>query len=1239
MKYRFFQKVLLLVMFVFLGDGLVAQIPNGYYNGASGKTGDELKIALHNIIKNHHVVSYGGLINAFAYTDCKPNGKIWDIYSNCEYVTTEGLCGDYEQEGDCWNREHTWPQSWFNEQNGPRSDLFHVYPTDGYVNGRRSNYPYGEVNKPTYTSGNGSKLGPCVTSGYSGTVFEPIDEYKGDIARGLFYLSVRYYEEDEDWAVSNMTNKSVIKDWAMTMLLRWSDEDPVSQKEIDRNNAVYGYQNNRNPFIDHPEYAHMIWDEGWVGTSYNITCATGLSHGSITAPETALEGSAVTITAIPQAGYMVGTWSVYKTGNQNVTVSVSEDGTFIMPKFDVTVSATFVQNNTLYTISLGAVNHGYISASANQAKSGTNITLTATPDSGYSLYSWYVFKTGDMNTTVGVSGNSFVMPAFDVTVMATFVQGGSSNYVKLDTAPTDWSGEYLIVCENRGVAFNGTIDNNWGRCSNVSISNGTIGSNVTTDSYKVVIAPYSSGYKIQFPDGKYMNWTTEKKFSEGVTPAAYSLSVSGGNILISYGDCQLQYNYNSGNGGLRSYKTNQTPIQLYKKITTTPTPTHTIYFNPNGASGMMPSQTVEEFVQTSLNPNVFVRQGYVFDGWNTAPDGSGDYYVDECVVSLLSDLELYAQWEKIYSITMVDGVEHGSISASVEEAIEGTCITLTANPDLGYELDQWIVMDGEGHFVMVSDNQFVMPVSDVTVSAAFAYVGQFVQQYHRITSTDQLISGRTYLIVNTTNRRALGKTQNQNNRSSVAMTIVNYTISELGDACELVLGKTGNNWTFFDAGWGTNGGYLYAASSGSNSLKTQATNNNDGMWSITFNNQGMASIVAQGSNTRNHLRYNSNGGTPIFSCYANTSTLPLVELYIRGEEYEIMEDTTVANLFAFDKYVIRSGNILSVVGEATCTDATHLIIEDGAQFVHHNGGVQAMFKKNVLAYSNGENGWYTLSFPMTSVAPSLSMCDAEYDLYSYDEDGMKEWVNYKADAFDLTSGMGCLYAHYPHTTLRISGVLNDGDYCQTIPLSYANAHESIKGFNLMGNPTAHDITFNTTDGVSGGYYWVENGSAWIYEPSNIVPAGRGFLVKANAEGQSVCLNTDSNAKKNDGSICLSIGKDKVYVLMGKGDGMPLLGLNKKQVPFYFTQAGTAFVMLSNDKCNYMDLVYEARFNGQQTIHLDMQGLTVDFLHLFDRLTGKDIDLLCTPSYTFETQVGDNPSRFQLRFVPTADPSN
>ena len=248
-----------------------AQAPSNYYNTANGLTGDQLKSALHNIIKGHTTISYAQLWNAFWSTDNKGNGVVWDMYSDrpggvppYTYYLGEDQCGNYQGEGDCYNREHSWPQSWFNDQTTPRTDLHHIFPTDGYVNGRRSNYPYGEVRSASWTSLNGSKLGTCKTPGYSGAVFEPIDEYKGDLARALMYMSVRYYTEDGSWGSSDMTNKSEIKPWAIQLLLRWNEQDPVSQKEINRNNAIYNdYQHNRNPFVDHPEYARMIWDPTW----------------------------------------------------------------------------------------------------------------------------------------------------------------------------------------------------------------------------------------------------------------------------------------------------------------------------------------------------------------------------------------------------------------------------------------------------------------------------------------------------------------------------------------------------------------------------------------------------------------------------------------------------------------------------------------------------------------------------------------------------------------------------------------------------------------------------------------------------------------------------------------------------------------------------------------------------------------------------------------------------------------
>ena len=250
---------------------MVSAQPTNYYNSANGLTGNQLKVALHNIVKGHTAISYAQLWNAFWSTDNKGNGVVWDMYSdnpngNSPYIYHLGddQCGNYTGEGDCYNREHSWPSSWFSDQNTPRTDLHHIFPVDGYVNNRRGNYAFGEVGSASWTSKNGSKLGTCKTPGFSGTAFEPIDEYKGDFARALMYMSVRYYTEDGSWSSSDMTTKSEIKPWAINMLLRWNEQDPVSEKEKERNEAIYNdYQHNRNPFVDHPEYARMIWDPTW----------------------------------------------------------------------------------------------------------------------------------------------------------------------------------------------------------------------------------------------------------------------------------------------------------------------------------------------------------------------------------------------------------------------------------------------------------------------------------------------------------------------------------------------------------------------------------------------------------------------------------------------------------------------------------------------------------------------------------------------------------------------------------------------------------------------------------------------------------------------------------------------------------------------------------------------------------------------------------------------------------------
>lgn len=307
------KKLLFLVAFVsFLAN---AQAPSGYYNSANGLSGASLKTALSTIITNgHQDKGYNGLWTGYKTTDIDKNyendGSILDIYSEkpagtdpYKYIPGTNQCGTYSVEGNCYNREHIVPQSLFNESSPMVSDIHFIRATDGKVNGMRSNYPFGKVGTATFTSKNGSKLGNSVSSGYSGTVFEPIDEFKGDVARMIFYFVTRYQSKLSTFSSGNMLGSSTfpgLQTWELNVLLAWHNQDPVSQAEINRNNASYTFQGNRNPFIDHPNYVNLIWGSGSTG------------GGGTTNPPTTTGCANETFENIPtasSASYLTRTWN------------------------------------------------------------------------------------------------------------------------------------------------------------------------------------------------------------------------------------------------------------------------------------------------------------------------------------------------------------------------------------------------------------------------------------------------------------------------------------------------------------------------------------------------------------------------------------------------------------------------------------------------------------------------------------------------------------------------------------------------------------------------------------------------------------------------------------------------------------------------------------------------------------------------------------------------------------------
>lgn len=342
-----------------------AQAPAGYYAAAAGLTGAQLKTALKNIIsQGHQDNGYNGLWTGYATTDrdnfYENDGTILDIYSenpngpdSYSYTLGTNQCGGsgYNSEGDCYNREHIVPQSLFNEAHPMVADIHFIRATDGKVNGMRSNYPFGKVQNATFTSYNGSKLGNSASPGYGGTVFEPIDAFKGDVARMIFYFVTRYEDGLSGFSTGNMLGGSAfpgLQPWELNQLLAWHAADPVSAEEIARNNASYTYQGNRNPFIDNPSYVNQIWGTP-VADTQAPTAPTNLITQNPTSSTISLSWTAATDN-IGVTGYDVYANGVFKMTVSGTTATVqglaaSTTYTFYVIAKDASGNASPQSNN------------------------------------------------------------------------------------------------------------------------------------------------------------------------------------------------------------------------------------------------------------------------------------------------------------------------------------------------------------------------------------------------------------------------------------------------------------------------------------------------------------------------------------------------------------------------------------------------------------------------------------------------------------------------------------------------------------------------------------------------------------------------------------------------------------------------------------------------------------------------------------------------------------------------------
>ena len=429
---------------------------SNYYAGVGSETCANLKTVLHNLIDDHTSVSYGSLWTHYQTTDDHINDTgsetiVWDMYSDNptgsenEFTFVAEQCGTYQGEGDCYNREHSFPKSWWGGSTSPAqyTDIFTVVPVDGWINGIRSNNPYGEVQSGTETHimNNGTSLGSSSITipGYSGSVFEPIDSYKGDLARGYFYMATRYEDVIAGWetntteadAVLDGTSDVVFEPWFLNMIINWHNNDPVDQKEIDRNESIYGIQGNRNPFIDHPEYVNLIWNNCSGGDTQAPTIPTNLSASNTTETSTDLSWTASTDN-VGVAGYNIyqGGVNIFSVAGTSTTVNgltASTTYSFYVTAYDAagneSVGSTSVSVTTSTSVDTQAPTVPTNLTASNTTETSTDLSWTASTDNvgvtGYNVYQDGVnvlSVTGTSGSVGGLTASttySFYVTAYD----------------------------------------------------------------------------------------------------------------------------------------------------------------------------------------------------------------------------------------------------------------------------------------------------------------------------------------------------------------------------------------------------------------------------------------------------------------------------------------------------------------------------------------------------------------------------------------------------------------------------------------------------------------------------------------------------------------------------------------------------------------------------------------------------------------------------------------------------------
>jgi hypothetical protein len=557
---------------------------------------------------------------------------------------------------------------------------------------------------------------------------------------------------------------------------------------------------------------------------------------------------------------------------------------------------------------------------------------------------------------------------------------------------------------------------------------------------------------------------------------------------------------------------------------------------------------------------------------------------------------------EIYTFVSDDPTQEGQAGAFTTQVYDGTTVGISVSAEEGYVLT--VIVDGTDVTSQLDETgwyEFTMPAHDVTVTATASLAP--VVTTNTYTLATSIESGKQYIIVGWANGTpyAMGY-QKSNNRHAVEISVTgddNETASATianteTNPHEFTITSLGNGYySIMDAT--TLGGYLYAAGSSDNYLKTEDAldENHNGDWKITLS-EGSFSVAADQSSNRNVMQFNNNN--TLFACYASASQHP-VFLYVKDETP---------------------------------------VIET--------------FPKKIVGYNNSSDlNYYLIASPVGDVDPEdvTNMLSNSYDLYYFDHTQDLEWINYKDNQSGtgnpssdpgfindsdgkLKSGKGYLYANSETVTLVFTGTARTDEEVE-VSLDYDTTAE-LPGWNLVGNPYGvnaylkNNRSFYTMD-VNGNYQSVTGG---------VINPMEGIFVEAEGTGETVTFTT-TEPESTGGKLALNLSHghgiiDRAIVRFDGGDQLSKLQFRQGSTKVYIPMDGKDYAVVRSEEMGEMPVYFKAENNGSYTLNLSSENVEFAYLHLIDNLTGNEVDLLQTPSYSFEAKTTDYENRFKLVFA-------